>query len=220
MAVWPYDIWKKTEALPLPTYYITATRCGNNDHIIHHGLTECLYYAISVRCNFFTLYQGLATCGPAMLWELVSARKANIFWYWGEHWLKVYIHYLSIRVNNHKENILTKQIKCCRYLPVKLHSCYCSTIQTRWNLTKQCENYCGIDNWSSIKLTMSRNQNCLKANKHFYSKLSCMKKYSYHSFSGEYKLFSFKLQNTVSLTFHSIILSYGPQQRYTQCTLW
>jgi hypothetical protein len=89
------------------------------------------------------------------------------------------IYILSKRKDNHKTNILMKQ-KLCRCKPITIKSYYCakvhcSVVQTIWRLTKQ-ENYCGINVWSFIKLTMTWNQNCLKANKHLYNKLSYMEK--------------------------------------------
>jgi hypothetical protein len=80
------------------------------------------------------------------------------------------------------------------------------TVQTIWHLTKQWENYCGSNNWSFIKLTMTLNLNCLKANtQRLYNKLSCMDKCSYYPFSIDYELYTLyakEIQDEHKRTFH------------------
>jgi hypothetical protein len=107
-------------------------------------------------------------------------REGQTFSVTEEHWYKYDT--LSKRKGKQQQNkSLMKQTFCtCR--PITLKSRYCakihySVVQTIWHLTIQYENYCGISNWSFIKLTMTWNQNCLKANKQrLYNHLICVEK--------------------------------------------
>jgi hypothetical protein len=67
------------------------------------------------------------------------------------------------------------------------------------NLTKQYENYYGINNWRFVKLTMTWNQNCLKGDKErFYNKVRFKVK---TSFSLKVKEIQFHLLSTTLLIF-------------------
>jgi hypothetical protein len=73
------------------------------------------------------------------------------------------------------------------------------------NEMKGHKNKFGINNRNFIKLTFTRNQNCLKANrKHLYRKLSCMEKYGYYLFSS-----TLQVTEIVSLTVHNTIIWGG-----------
>jgi hypothetical protein len=55
----------------------------------------------------------------------------------------------------------------------------CSVDQIVLSLKKQYENYCNVNIWSFVKLTMTCNRNFFKADEQWlYNKLSSMKKWN------------------------------------------
>jgi hypothetical protein len=158
-------------------------------HMVY--IMKCSSFPINL--NTVRLSQGprvaLATFYAArhVIWELPKARKANIFCNWRK---SINIHTLSKRENKPSQKKYFDETNLKSRCYAKVH---CSVVQTTWNLTKQYKYYCGINNWSFIKLIMAWNQNCLKVNKQrLYNKLSCMEKYIYYPLSSEYQLYSLR----------------------------
>jgi hypothetical protein len=140
-----------------------------------------------------TLHQGSATCGSRAACGLRKLLMRRFTWFGSmlmregqkfsasEEHLYTLFTLFKFKGKQSQTNILTKQKFCtCRRYSVKVHG---SVVKIIWHLTKQYENYCDINNWSLVQLTVTGNQNCLKVNKQrLYNKLSCMEKYSYYLF--------------------------------------
>jgi hypothetical protein len=75
-------------------------------------------------------------------------------------------------------------------------------------------NYCSISKWNFIKLTMTWNQNYVKANKCLYSRFSSMKKYSHCPFSSTLQ----KSSSTYCLQHYFFTVLNKDMIR--QCSLW
>jgi alpha-mannosidase len=105
-----------------------------------------------------------------MIWELANARRTKNFLLLRNIDINTYA-VSEYKGKQSQTSSLTKQEFCrCRRNPLKSFCCatiHCSIDQAIWNLTKHYENYCSINNWSFIKLTMTWSQNCLKTNKQY-----------------------------------------------------
>jgi hypothetical protein len=109
--------------------------------------------------------------------------------------------------------------KCCKCRSITLTPRYCtmvhcSVVQTTWKLTEQYKNYCHIKKWNFIKLTITSNQNCIKASKQrLYNKISCMEKYSRYPFSCEYEINTLGERNKLLITLRDITLFLRPSTK-------